>query len=533
MRLSQDSQTKLAIGFLILAIFLLVAYQADLILIAGNVGFLEPDNYEYYLFSSMSISQHTFNVSNPYLVFPSKGFFEHPGLYQLPVYLHYIIPALPLIWDFRIIYGITIAVFYIISLCIAKLILDNIPINKSYHYMVYALILLNFLMMQQTQIIEWRGNTFILTLQLLAFYMICLGFIRKEWGIRKRIACILASFLTIPVAYYMWDGWIVSLVPMMLIPIFLVYGKLKDKPYWLITFSVIIIALAVSVFYYRMELFFTNAINMLPLTYKVNCFDNPLQLGEVQCLDANNGIFTVAIYLLFLGVAIWTFLRDTIYGQRRDAYEYVLIGMLAMILMLLPLAMTYLRMLQIIAPYLAIGFSIGIVAFFAKSARGGVNKVVMFAIVFGILTSNVIALLIYWQNVLILYYVSNPPGIDSVAQYLSLNMPNSTVMAFYPRGGYLEVYGHVKVYVDTIQELSYAIGKGVANFYMGYPPDSCNYLSTLPSFPDYILMSNTLLEYSFFSNASNKSIAKNPLLISECNYTLIYQKTEFYLFKRG
>ncbi|MEM4065222.1 MAG: hypothetical protein QW582_03335, partial [Candidatus Micrarchaeaceae archaeon] len=64
--------------------------------------FLEPDDFEYYLFAQLVLSSHNISISNPYLVFPTIGFFEHPGLELMPVLLHEAIPVVPLIWDFRI-----------------------------------------------------------------------------------------------------------------------------------------------------------------------------------------------------------------------------------------------------------------------------------------------------------------------------------------------------------------------------------------------------------------------------------------------
>ena len=101
--------------------------------------FQEPDNYEYLLFANMVQQNGSLNVSNPFLIYPQIGFFEHYGLYETPSILHALIPFIPLVWDFRILYLIPIISIYAIILLIAKRIMDNTPINDAYKYVAIIL----------------------------------------------------------------------------------------------------------------------------------------------------------------------------------------------------------------------------------------------------------------------------------------------------------------------------------------------------------------------------------------------------------
>ena len=71
---------------------LAVAYQLGYLhALNSGMPFLEPDNYEYYLFAQLAISHpglSPYNITNPYLLGAPAGFFEHPGLYLMPVYLY-------------------------------------------------------------------------------------------------------------------------------------------------------------------------------------------------------------------------------------------------------------------------------------------------------------------------------------------------------------------------------------------------------------------------------------------------------------
>ena len=82
------------------AVAINILYQLGYLLSAQHMIFFEPDNYEYYLFAKLAIAHPGLtpsNITNPYLIGGSLGFFEHPGLYLMPVYLYSIL-HLPLVW---------------------------------------------------------------------------------------------------------------------------------------------------------------------------------------------------------------------------------------------------------------------------------------------------------------------------------------------------------------------------------------------------------------------------------------------------
>ena len=151
-RLPQDATKKLAIYCFAISVLLLIVYQMSLTLIP-NVSFFEPDNFEYLLFSQRAIALHSLNVSNPYLINinGSAGFFEHDGLYQVPVFIYSLTFGLiPLIWIFRLIYIIPILISYLVSLLIAKKILQDTPISEAYKYVAYTLVVLNYFLLHSS-----------------------------------------------------------------------------------------------------------------------------------------------------------------------------------------------------------------------------------------------------------------------------------------------------------------------------------------------------------------------------------------------
>ena len=142
MRILADLYTKLAFFFFFFSIILVIGYQVSFFIGHSHFPFFEPDNYEYYLFAKLAIQHNTFNVSNPYIIPFKQGFFEHSGLYELPVYLYRLVPNL--IWDFRLLYLVPILVIYIIPLLIARRVFKRSIIAKGYRYIAYSMILLTF-----------------------------------------------------------------------------------------------------------------------------------------------------------------------------------------------------------------------------------------------------------------------------------------------------------------------------------------------------------------------------------------------------
>lgn len=524
-----DLPKKIALGFFIFSIGLLIVYQLSFVLGPNATPFLEPDNYMYGLFSSLALTHGLFNASitNPYLVYTHIGFFEAAGLYQVPALLHLAIPFIPLVWDFRILYALAVAAIYIVTLLITRRVMDNLPLNQAYRYTAYAIVMMSFLLMQQTEINEWRGNTFITAFGLIIFYLLCLAFLNKGWKFCKKLLCFLVCLVLVAASYYMWSGWIINLLPFAMIPIFIIYAWLKKYPkfYWVLALTVFFTACLISVFTVPIQHFvvFTLQTIHIPFGQTLNCFYNPLALSEVQCLNVSDGLYTVALDMFFLAMTIKIFLSNKTFNLNKNKYEYLIIGIAAMILLALPVVLLYVRLLQVIAPYLTLAFAIGTVTLLA---RMGASRFVVALVVLIILISSMVAVLTFWQTTATLVTAINPIGLQNAANWLS-GYPNSTTFTFYAYGDYLEVYGHQKVYTDTIQELNIANVIKQDDFFSG---DNC----TLPNLgvkPDFIMASGDLSTFSLFQNVSHESFAYSPMSLEQCGYTLAYSANGFFVFR--
>ena len=537
--------TVLGKAFLIISLILLITYQLYIVIHTNQkLPFLEPDNYEYYLFAQLAISHNTLNVSNPYIVISSlsngkSSFFESPGLYQAPVILHWIIPVIPLVWDFRIIYLIAILLVYSFTFLIARKVIHNYLVLKGYEYFSYSLIFVSFILMQQSQIIEWRGTLFIVAFQLAIVYLLSYIYTTKSniYDVipnKKRnlyIATLLIPLLLF-LSWYFWSGWFVNLVTTILLSIFLYIYYISKKVGNLsnILYKIIVILL---IFFPFLILFFNNyfiafSINTISHFYFMpSCLTNPLNLSEVACLNSSNGLFVVALDLFFGCFIILAFFLDKFIGSFKRKYEYFIISSIIMILIQLPLVAGYVRLVQLIAPYLTVLFSVGTVSLFIRS---GSRRIVNILVMFMIFISSAFGLIVYTNSLSELYTLNNPIGLYNIASILQQNSPNSTVFSFYGYGDVLEQVGHVKVYSDTIQALNPSVIEPQDAIFLDNVSVACSSIKN--EFPsNYVLVSPLLDNFTIFSNATNKSIIKDPLSLNTCGYTLVNTNQSFYLFK--
>lgn len=531
-----DANTKLARGFFYLAIIILVIYQFSYVFTPSTAPFWEPDNYEYYIFSNISVATHSFNVTNPYIVpqyYTAIGFFEQLGLFTLPATLHEIFPFIGLVWDFRIIYLIPIICIYLFSFLITKRIIDNTQINKAYRYVSYTIVLLNSFLMQQTQLIEWRGNTFITAIGLMIAYVIMYAYSEPNLKWKNKLFVGGIIIVLSIMASYMWKGWELALVPIGLIPLFEIYKIVKGKRlYKILAVGIILITIAVGIFPLAIETdivsFFQYLIHinsLFNIFSNLSCTMNILQLGEVNCLSATTGLYAALVYLLFFAFIIKILLIDSLFSLTKEKYEYFIIGCLALAVFYFIPALVYLRLLQLCAPYLSIGFAVGISC---SLARGGVGRIVQVAMTFVVILASIISVLSFWQALNYTYTLNNPVGLVPVTHVLS-NYSNSTVFSFYGWGGYLQAYAHVKTYADTIQNL--ATAEAIDNFLSSYPVN-CSYLYSFNDTPDFVVLSPILPEFTLFYDSPNQSVAKSPWNIIPCGYNLFYQNNSFWVFKR-
>ena len=189
--------------------------------------------------------------------------------------------------------------------------------------------------------------------------------------------------------------------------------------------------------------------------------------------------------------------------------------------------MVYLRMIQLVAPYLAIGFACGLAGLMARS---GASRFIQFCVVLIIIIGAFGGILTFWQSTLTVYQLNSQPGLIHAGEYIG-NYTNTTTLAFYGWGWAMEYYGHSKVYADTIQGLNYSAILPMDSFFRSYPVN-CSYLSSLHVKPDFILASPQLAKFGLFYNASPYSVAKYPAALSQCGYSLAYQNMNFSVYKK-
>lgn len=525
------------LGYVILALFfvgvgLLLYYQLSYILMTNpTMPFFEPDNYEYYLFAQRAIQLSTLNtsISNPFLIGVGPGFFEHPGLLQMPLVL-YTITRLPLVWDFRILQGLAILAIYVFSLLFAKKVLDRLPVGRIYRYLAYTLIVTGFLLMQYTQITEWRGSEFIAALGLIILYLVSYLFTAKKLTYLTITAISTIAFLLSAAAWIWSGGWFLSIVEGSVIGGMLLYKfVLKKHPLiWkYIVAGLVIYSILLYIFYAQIE----AAFSQIPLVGTYSCTYNPLQIGEVECLNPGNGLLAVLMMLVFGCFAIMAFLGKTIMSMEKGGYEYYLFGAGITALLTLPVAMIYLRLLSLIAPYFTILYALGVVAMLSYFTKTGTNRIVLSLTIVLILMSSFVGQYLFYSANTVLYRLANPSSLQGVAAYL-LNFTAPTVFAYYGYGGYLEEYAHARVYADTVQGLGYAKIEAMDSVFMAPPQKACGLLDNFSPNPEFILIGGSMNQSVLLANASSGSLAAAPLEFNgSCGYTLAYSGKGFYLFR--
>ncbi|MEM3572481.1 MAG: hypothetical protein QW530_02005 [Candidatus Micrarchaeaceae archaeon] len=186
--------------------------------------------------------------------------------------------------------------------------------------------------------------------------------------------------------------------------------------------------------------------------------------------------------------------------------------------------------MSLIAPYLALLFGFGVVAMFTEFAKRGSNPLVRAIVFLMIAIATIVGMLLFFSASLYLHSQSTPAGLQAIAAYLNINAQNSTVLAYFGYGDYLEAYGHVKVYADTVQELNYSRIEQYDNIFLSSGSSACNLLSAVKPAPQYVLLSPIMKNISIFANASNSSLISNPAGIEQCGYELVKNESGFWLF---
>lgn len=511
-----------------------ILYQAGYALGTNpHMPFMEPDNYEYYLFAQMAVAHPAltqYNITNPYLIGAGMGFFEHPGLYLMPVYLYDIL-HLPMVWEFRILQLLATFVIYLISLLIAKKVLDALPVDKVYHWLAYTIIATSFLLMQYTSITEWRGNEFISAIGLVAVYLMAWIYTKRSVPLMG-LSWIPAVSLVL-LAEWIWSGGVV-LIPL----IITLYAGCSMYMYiirrfpsiWRYTALAVVIG-AVAVFFFPTRI--DGLIGMVTGPFGITgCASNPLHIGELECLTASNGLVAILMMMVFGSFSLAAYMGDTIMSNKKNEYEYYLLGVFLAGFLMLPLALIYIRLLSLIAPYFTIMYALGIVAMLSYFGKTGSNRIILFLTIILILLSSFVGQYLFYLSNMTLYSLANPAGLVNATAFMNAQGPNMTVLAYYGYGDYLEAYGHLHTYADTVQGLKYTTDEKIDRVFSSNASMACGLIMSFKPAPYFIMEGSNMLNSTLFVNVSNDSILKSPNSFNNaCGYGLVYNQGGFKIFE--
>ena len=527
--------SKLTTLALALAIILQIYYQISYILqTSPAMPFMEPDNYMYLLFAQIALNNTSLNahtISNHYLIGAPKGFFEHPGLYQLPVLVARL-TGLPLVWAFRLIQGLVALCIYLFAILFIKRVLDNIYLSKTWKNLAYTIGITVPFLIQYTEIIEWRGSEFVELLSLIMVYFLADLFTQKNKG--KALLDIVAIGVVLAFGWWMWSGWPVLPVSLGLVALLGLGYKyfIANKPERIryVTIVFIIAIIFIFIFFKEVEFGFAWALSKIGASGIGAVIEsNPLKLGEAGALNYSNGLLVVLAMLFFGAIALFTFLGKTYFIKDKQKYEYLLVLVIAIAIALLPLAMTYIRLVSLASPYLAVLYGLGVVGFLTYFSKAGSNKIILSLTTFLFLIGNFVGSYMFYLSATYIYHYTNQQGLLEIGNYLK-NYTNSTVFAYYGYGDWLEQYAHVKVYTDTIQELNLTIIEEDDKVFYANGSEACTLLQNIKPKPEFVLVSKAMLNVSLFANATNQSIIKDPLSLDVCS-KLVYNQSRFYLFR--
>ena len=513
---------------------LAVAYQLGYLhALNSGMPFLEPDNYEYYLFAQLAISHpglSPYNITNPYLLGAPAGFFEHPGLYLMPVYLYGFL-HLPLVWDFRILQILAVLITYLFTLLLAKKVLDALPIDKVYRWLTYTIVITSFLLMQYSEITEWRGNEFITAIAVVVVYALAWMYTKRPYWLG------LAGFglgLLAILGIWIWSGgFVIVLLVTALIFALLVYDMLlrKNKRIWrYVALGFVVLAILLFFFYGPIE----EKISLFTSSFGFSgCLSNPLNIGEISCLTLSNGLLAILMMLVFGSFSLAAFLGSTVMSYRKKEYEYYLFGVLVAGLLFLPLAMVYIRLLDLIAPFLTILYALGVVAMLSYFSKTGSNRIVLFLTIILILISSFVGQYLFYLSSVTLYGFANPSGLVNATRYMAGSSANASVLAYFGYGGYLEAFGHLHTYSDTVQGLNYSRIEIEDRIFMGNASVACSLLRNVTPAPAFVVLSDNMLNSTLFVASSSSSILRSPYSFNDaCGYGLAYNESGFFVFSR-
>jgi hypothetical protein len=487
--------------------------------------FYEPDNYMYYKYA-LELVKGLPQINTQLIGLGTLPFFEHPGLYQVPALVALVL-HIPLIWAFRLLMLILIACNMFLIYKFVHRFYEAVLLPQALEYFGLALAFLFPLLIYQFEPIEWRGNLFITTIALVMAWLFFKQYMANSR--RRRATYLLAAGLLVPLSWYMWSGWY-GIIPLFFGFMFLFTYMpniltTKRRVVYLsgtLAFGLLLI----FVFHSEATLLFSNLIGK----YGVSCMYNPIHISELECLSPSNGLTLVVasgvIFLLGL-TQVWKYSIE-----KRVASFYVYMFMAAG-LAWLPVAMLYVRIVTVLAPFLAIGFGLGYSVLQYRAGGDLVGRVILVAVSLTVIAGLLYFMYAYYVQAYAQYLVDNPSFLAPVGNVINAQSGSVDLVTFYAYGDWFETYTKANVYADTIQGLNYTRIDEIDGILLANSTYACRMLQSMkPAAPNYVLISKMFKGYVILMNASNSSLLENPASLSECGFRLIYSSNNTTLWSR-
>jgi hypothetical protein len=257
---------------------------------------------------------------------------------------------------------------------------------------------------------------------------------------------------------------------------------------------------------------------------------NPIHISELECLSPSNGLTLVVasgvIFLLGL-TQVWKYSIE-----KRVASFYVYMFMAAG-LAWLPVAMLYVRIVTVLAPFLAIGFGLGYSVLQYRAGGDLVGRVILVAVSLTVIAGLLYFMYAYYVQAYAQYLVDNPSFLAPVGNVINAQSGSVDLVTFYAYGDWFETYTKANVYADTIQGLNYTRIDEIDGILLANSTYACRMLQSMkPAAPNYVLISKMFKGYVILMNASNSSLLENPASLSECGFRLIYSSNNTTLWSR-
>ena len=517
-------KSRLLLIGLLCVIAVVVYYNIAWVLHAKAYGpFYEPDNYMYYKYA-LEMVKGLPQINTQLIGLGALPFFEHPGLYQVPAVVA-IVSHIPLVWAFRLLMFILIAGNMLLIYKFVHKFYEAVLLPQTLEYFGLMLAFIFPLLVYQFEPIEWRGNLFLTTIALLMAWLFLKQYITKER--RRKAIYLVLSILLIPVAWYMWSGWyaLPAFFGLMLLFTYMPNVLTTKKRVAYLSGVLVIGMLGLFVFHAEATLLFSNVIGR----YGISCLYNPIHIGELGCLSPSNGLTLVVasmvIFLLGL-VMVW---RHSIEKRITAFYLYMLIAAGSV---WLPIAMIYLRMVTVIAPYLAIAFGIGYSVMQYRAGEDFVGRLILIAVLITVIAGLLYFMYAYYAQAYGQYLIDNPSFLPQVGNVINAQNGTVDLFTFYAYGDWFEAYTKANVYADTIEGENYSRIEEMDRILLANSSNVCSLMKSLKPEPNYALISKMFKGYVILENASNSSLLEDPSILSQCGFREIYAVENTTLWSR-